>query len=116
MRSAGTPLCVMLAIVPQPLAMRLNTSSPNSYPTPAFSVWLRLADVEELAERAAHFVAPVVLDVRELAAADREVRLRGIGVLAHRRQVAGIERRQVPEIRDRHVFVVLFHVEIAHVE
>ena len=50
------------------------------------------------------------------AAADDQVGLHGIGVLPHRRQVAWIERRQVSEIRDRHVLVVLLHVEVAHVQ
>ena len=40
MRSAGTPFTLMLLIVPPPFAVRLNVSSPNSYPVPALIAWL----------------------------------------------------------------------------
>ncbi len=74
------------------------------------------ADVEELAEREPNFMATIVLDVRVLVAPHLEVGLAGIGVLAHRHQVVWTERGQVPEIRDGHILIVLFHVEITDIE
>ena len=74
------------------------------------------ADVEELTENTAHFVAPIVLRVAVLAATRDEIRLVRIGVLAHRREVVGVERRQQPEVGHRYVFVVLLHVQVTQVQ
>ena len=89
----------MLTTAPHPFAVRLNSSSRELVPDAGLQRVAGSADIENLAERAAHFVALVVLHVRELVRAHRQVRLGRIGVLTHRRQIA--RDRTSADIPDR---------------
>jgi hypothetical protein len=75
-----------------------------------------LREIHRSRQGAAQLVAPVILNARKLVTADLEIRLRRVSVLAHRREIRGVERRQISKAGDRIVLVVLPHVEVMDVQ